>query len=304
MIHAAIDLQGDAELRRDRWVCPGCQTAMTPAAVNPHETFKVVPYFRASGAHKRGCTAEGVFSAVHPKPRQSTKQREALSAMAPTVLHLPSLRLQVADGGQVGVGAVGGRENHHSNCTTTGEATKNPVRTTTSLALIARHYAMVGPQKSDPLRISGVTGTNYGECIEPLRSFDVQEPAPPRQRFRIAHAPVAFRDGIPLNGPITVTLHRGALQKPDGENTENKRAKLAVRYQVIFETRDWPEQQVQAIRRNALAWIEEQKKLALQGDKLEIHLFFLGLQSDDGLSFVVSDWRLACFQSMLKGGTV
>lgn len=169
-------------------------------------------------------------------------------------------------------------------------AADGPERVTGSLALIARHSVLLPDERGRPLRIPGVDGRTYAECIGPIGNFDGN--VAPRHPYRVLHGPVAFREGVAEQGPVNITLFRGRRRLPE----PGGRSRLDPRYVVSFDTAAWPEAQVSGIRRNAQAWVDDQRRRG--DDDLEVHLFFLGRQSADGMGFVVSDWRLACFQTM------
>lgn len=291
-IHAAADLKMDAELRSAAWQCPGCQVQMVAAAVDPGKTFARVPYFRAEPGHHAECNVEGILDLVHPKKRLAPQKRDALAAMAPTALRLRDLRPQVAGDQQAPArpvvqqpGARGPRP--------PGDPNREQV--TGSLALIARHYALLPMCRKFRLRIEGVQGTTYSECIQPLQNFAGE---PPQLPHCVLHVPIAFAAAGVVGAPdvFEIPLHRGRWMQ--GE--EDRKGRFDPRYRVQFDTTHWRGRQIQALRESADAWIAEQRKLATEKIRLDVHLFFLGRRDPTDLTrFIVPDWRLACFQTML-----
>lgn len=289
-IHAAADLRTDEELRAANWQCPGCQVRMVPAAVDPDRKYARVPYFRAEPEHDPGCFVEGALELVHPTRRLAPQRRDALAAMAPTALRLAALRPQRAGhqqppGGHVVQQPPGGGPRAPGD--------PNREQVTGSLALVARHYALAPELRHLRLRIPGLTGGTYDECIKPLRNFTV---APPQAEYCVLHAPVAFAAAMHVEEhAFEVPLHRGRWVARAG----NERSGYDPRYRVRFDAALWPGRQVIALRQSAEAWMAEQRDL--RGEAAEVHLLFLGRQSpDDPTLFVVGDWRLACFQTMLR----
>jgi len=289
-IHVAADLKENEELRAAAWQCPGCHVRMVGVAVDPDRNFKVIPYFRAEPDHAENCTAESALSLVHPVKKITAQQRTALAALAPTVLRLPDLR-------QEGDEAAHAPQDDAAHQPVNGERARpdNPNReqVTGSLTLIARHYALAPDLRNSRLRIPGVVGNSYNECINRLGNF----PANPLAiRYVILHAPVAFAVGIVVGeNTLDIPLHCGRWTV----GTEGRKSEYAPRYRVRFDTTNWGARHGTSMRQNAEAWVSEQRKL--EGKHTEVHLFFLGVQDPHDLTlFIVNDWRLGCFQTVLR----
>lgn len=289
-IHAAADLKEDKELRAADWQCPGCHVRMVGAAVDPGRTFKVIPYFRAEPDHAKNCTAESALSLVHPVKRITAQQRTALAAMAPTVLRLPEFR---QEGDRVAHAPQDDAAHQPVNGERAQPDNQNREQVTSSLTLIARHYALAPDLRNSRLRIPGVNGNSYDECISRLGNFRAD---PPAIRFVILHAPVAFVVGITVGEhTLDVPLHCGKWVA----GAEGKRPGYVPRYRVRFDTTNWAERHITSMRQNAEAWVSEQ--MDLEGTHTEVHLFFLGVQDLRDLTlFIVNDWRLGCFQTVLR----